>query len=313
MDLEAQILEDNLANLRNQGEVGGFLRKGRRRKSKNDKEERNFICGCGKDYFSYPALYTHIKNKHNGIAPEGTELEAQNKTPPLISKRSEGRGASSKPDSDIDEDDLDADTEREDEKNVEKAVKVFRTEEIKLVDFELLDFLDARGSCNYDWSFNKIVDKNTDILVDHPLLTAVRRLVYNPAIELRTVNLVLAKFLLELSKISRKEFYGMCAFILRTLQECLDLYGYSLLTRLEQGSEKVSLSFKGKINQDTFTDIENTDYIAMAFDFYVKCFLPSYLNDQDFEFDFVIKFLRLFNGWLIAFNLSKVEVRFNSV
>ena len=94
MDLEAQILEDNLANLRNQGEVGGFLRKGRRRKSKNDKEERNFICGCGKDYFSYPALYTHIKNKHNGIAPEGTELEAQNKTPPLISKKSEGRPVS---------------------------------------------------------------------------------------------------------------------------------------------------------------------------------------------------------------------------
>lgn len=312
MDLEAQILEDNLANLRNQGEVGGFLRKGRRRKSKNDKEERNFICGCGKDYFSYPALYTHIKNKHNGIAPEGTELEAQNKTPPLISKKSDGRGMSSKPDSDIDGEDQDKNSDEE-EKNVEKAVKVFRTEEIRLTEFELLDFLDAKGSCNYDWSFNKVQDKSGDGLTDHPLLTAIRRLVYNPSTELKTVNLVFAKFLLEFSKISRKEFYGMSAFIFRTLHECLDLYGYSLLTRLEQGSEKVNLSFKGKINQDVFTDTETTDYIAIVFDFYVKCFLPSYMKDQDFEFDFIIKFVRLFTNWLISFNLSKVDIRFNSV
>jgi hypothetical protein len=79
MDLEGKILEDNLKNLRKQGDEGGFLQKGRRRKSKNDNNVRNFICGCKKDYLSYPALYTHIKNKHEGIAPPGTTLEAQNK------------------------------------------------------------------------------------------------------------------------------------------------------------------------------------------------------------------------------------------
>jgi hypothetical protein len=31
--------------------------------------ERNYICVCGKRYLSYPALYTHIKNKHQGKAP----------------------------------------------------------------------------------------------------------------------------------------------------------------------------------------------------------------------------------------------------
>lgn len=34
------------------------------------------MCGCGKAYLSYPALYTHIKNKHNKIAPDGTTLES---------------------------------------------------------------------------------------------------------------------------------------------------------------------------------------------------------------------------------------------
>ena len=44
------------------------------RKTRKDKEGRKFICGCpGKPgYLSYPALYTHIKTKHNGVAPEGT-------------------------------------------------------------------------------------------------------------------------------------------------------------------------------------------------------------------------------------------------
>lgn len=27
---------------------------------------RNFKCPCGKSYLSYPALFTHIKLKHNG-------------------------------------------------------------------------------------------------------------------------------------------------------------------------------------------------------------------------------------------------------
>lgn len=29
--------------------------------------ERNYICGCKKSYLSYPALYTHVKIKHNGV------------------------------------------------------------------------------------------------------------------------------------------------------------------------------------------------------------------------------------------------------
>lgn len=33
---------------------------------------RNYVCGCGKAYLSYPALYTHVKNKHTGIFPQGS-------------------------------------------------------------------------------------------------------------------------------------------------------------------------------------------------------------------------------------------------
>lgn len=43
-----------------------------KRRSKNDNQGRNFRCGCGKKYLSYPALYTHIKTKHGGVTPQGT-------------------------------------------------------------------------------------------------------------------------------------------------------------------------------------------------------------------------------------------------
>ena len=43
-----------------------------KRRSKNDNQGRDFRCGCGKKYLSYPALYTHIKTKHNGETPKGT-------------------------------------------------------------------------------------------------------------------------------------------------------------------------------------------------------------------------------------------------
>lgn len=45
--------------------------KGKRR-SKTDPDGRSFLCGCGKNYLSYPALYTHVKNKHGGSQPDGT-------------------------------------------------------------------------------------------------------------------------------------------------------------------------------------------------------------------------------------------------
>lgn len=45
-----------------------------KKKPRNTKVgERNYICGgCQRDYKSYPALYLHIKRKHNGVRPLNT-------------------------------------------------------------------------------------------------------------------------------------------------------------------------------------------------------------------------------------------------
>jgi len=37
--------------------------------------EKKFTCGgCKKQYYSYPAIYTHVRNKHDGVFPKDTIL-----------------------------------------------------------------------------------------------------------------------------------------------------------------------------------------------------------------------------------------------
>lgn len=50
-------------------ETADELRKKRRQKTGT--ADRDYLCNCGKSYLSYPALYTHIKNKHSGQSING--------------------------------------------------------------------------------------------------------------------------------------------------------------------------------------------------------------------------------------------------
>lgn len=47
----------------------------RKRRPRSSAGERNYFCGCGKAYLSYPALYTHVKNKHDGVFPIGSNAK----------------------------------------------------------------------------------------------------------------------------------------------------------------------------------------------------------------------------------------------
>jgi hypothetical protein len=57
--------EDSMSSQSNQQQE----RSKKRRRPRSAAGARNYLCGCGKAYLSYPALYTHVKNKHTGIFP----------------------------------------------------------------------------------------------------------------------------------------------------------------------------------------------------------------------------------------------------
>jgi len=58
-----------------------------RKKARHSKAgDRSYICGgCQRSYKSYPALYLHIKRKHNGIRPPNTK--ASKPVGPVISEK----------------------------------------------------------------------------------------------------------------------------------------------------------------------------------------------------------------------------------
>ena len=63
--IKEEKIKNRLSEIRKPGEK-------QKRRSKIECHDRGYKCGCGKTYLSYPALYTHIKTKHDGKTPEGT-------------------------------------------------------------------------------------------------------------------------------------------------------------------------------------------------------------------------------------------------
>lgn len=61
----------------------------KKRRSRNDSEGRNFICDCGKKYFSYQALYTHKKSKHAKFTPSQVSHKEKPSAPKFILSKSQ--------------------------------------------------------------------------------------------------------------------------------------------------------------------------------------------------------------------------------
>lgn len=72
-NIELESLKSNEDNIASQNSSK------KRKRTKADETQKNFICECGKSYMSYAALYTHTKNKHDGIFPEGTVTQSKKK------------------------------------------------------------------------------------------------------------------------------------------------------------------------------------------------------------------------------------------
>jgi len=64
--LNPDLLKSENQNDNSEGDKFEEEKKRNKRRSKNDNDGRSYICqSCQKSYLSYPALYTHIKTKHN--------------------------------------------------------------------------------------------------------------------------------------------------------------------------------------------------------------------------------------------------------
>ena len=191
---------------------------------------------------------------------------------------------------------------------IEQLRKKYKTDEILIDDFPLLDVVGGRGRADKEVGF--VITEETHKL--HPLVSAMNKCLNNPKMPLKTVESVLAKFLVELAKVANPSFYGLSAVIVQALYDCLQLYGDHFLVKLEQQNKNLGKVLAETRENGSFCENESADYICIVFDFFGKIFLRNYLQTTDFEFNFVIRFLKALNGWMVKYNLSKVEVDFNS-
>lgn len=304
-----ELLERNLFNL--QASSSSRDAKARRR-SRKEKLGRENICGCGKTYFSYPALYTHIKNKHCGIAPAGTELDSHRRS------IKPNRGEVYDPE---DETPFQADNPPpSDDKNAvfsESQVSFSSKEVFRTEPFGVIEELGATGSCDFTYSFN------TDEV--HPLIKAANRFISSKNFNslkthmIKSLNCytILGCFLLEISKQSCPEIYSVIATFIRGFCECLNFYGYSLLQIFERDNPKATIGSRLRIsdpklqNDDyssqEFCEIEGVGLISLLFDFFIKIFLPNFLKTKKFPLKLALATLAFLNSWLVRNGLTDIS------
>lgn len=60
--------------------------------SNDSDRSRDFICPCGKGYFSYAALFTHVKQKHHGKVHLQSYSHPDRSSNPNLNIRGDGPG-----------------------------------------------------------------------------------------------------------------------------------------------------------------------------------------------------------------------------
>lgn len=168
-----------------------------KRRSKNEMQGRHFKCGCGKMYLSYPALYTHVKTKHDGTQPEGTDTPAF--------KQGRGRGRPRKnpiqPDTSIMLDNSDDSflTDRGFFSGSSDPLKGFEDEEKK------------SSSILYHKIREWIVKENEPI---DPFSLVCED--------------ILALYLIDAAKANKQEFYKTFVLLIENMRRCLNTIGWNV-------------------------------------------------------------------------------------
>lgn len=344
----------------NKTEIPSILQKNKRR-SKKDKTGRNYVCGCQKTYLSYPALYTHIKNKHDGVHPPGTTLQPQSRVKPgrppkrdSLSKRdgnhhrSHMDGGASGDNGQGDDDDEDGDgmsqgmSDRgsrspffpdgtpnksgfgENGASYDKQRNyIFQQDMFGKEDLGLAIRVNGIKIGNEKTSPGKtfVKEKNmiTSQFIVHPVSQFINMMKEDhlPSDFFSTTptcDKLFALYLYNVSLYTNQTYTDMVAVLFRGLRECLNQHGYDLLQKFETQNpmQKVELH-KQPTNSQDFCQLEPPWYISIIFDYFVKEFLPKYLDGvSNFSLSFVCLFLREFNQWLLKHNLTRIKCSFFS-
>ncbi|CAD8145432.1 unnamed protein product [Paramecium pentaurelia] len=276
----------------------------RNRRRRNDSNNRDFTCGCGKSYLSYAALYTHLKQKHDSIAPNGTQL-------PNNANQRPGRGRPRR------QEDQDRKSAKSDDGQSESGIEPEETLE------ELLTFFDSLGNFRQPEKFENEVETQVFLLSNFPCnvfsncqeyqgIYDLLKDLTNEKIKCQDIDLlanepfdkdkslrntnvtkILAYFLTQIGPKLCVEAYREMAIFVVFYQKCLNTIGYQAILNYQKGlknGDHKQLDIKEEVTQNQeFCDVQNGEHILLIANDFILSFLPqSYLGLEAIEKNFKI-------------------------
>ncbi|CAD8160030.1 unnamed protein product [Paramecium pentaurelia] len=276
----------------------------RLRRRRNDSNNRDYSCGCGKSYLSYAALYTHLKQKHDSIAPDGTQL-------PNNANQRPGRGRPRRQDDQdrksAKSDDGQSESVNEPDETIEELLTFldslgnFRQTEKFSNDVEIQVFLLQNFPCNvfsncseYQGIYDLLKDlTNEKIKIQDIDLLANELLDKDTSLRKTNITKIMAYFLTQIGPKLCVEAYKEMVIFIVFYQKCLNILGYQAIQKynqeLRKGDNKF-LDIKEEVTQNQeFCDVQNGEHMLLIANDFILSFLPqSYLGLEAIEKNFKI-------------------------
>ena len=346
-DIDEEMLDENENNIQNKNEKEkneediNIRKPGekQKRRSKNECNDRYYTCGCGKKYLSYPALYTHIKTKHDGKTPEGTNInQVQNgkgrgrprknfltNEETIIKKKRENNRRYNENQS----------NELKDFLNYRNcSTDIFKKGENKFkmiyYFFGLLNIKESEKIKNREMNNNMINDKKnnnnldeynirdlfTEEMINNSSSYKALYTCYNDLVkkgnldidkiekkELITCDQAFIYYLYYISKIVSQDFCLINLIIIKHFRDLVNKLGWNLLSRFKTLDDE-DTSIEYSINKEPLK-------IPLLTNDFCNNYIKKVMNDFDVYFAFII--ISHFNFWLYANDLTFIKLNLPNV
>eukprot|EP00826_Nyctotherus_ovalis_P039196 TRINITY_DN3746_c0_g1_i17.p1 TRINITY_DN3746_c0_g1~~TRINITY_DN3746_c0_g1_i17.p1 ORF type:complete len:341 (-),score=104.96 TRINITY_DN3746_c0_g1_i17:101-1123(-) len=265
-----------------------------KRRSKNDLKGRDYQCGCGKRYLSYPALYTHIKTKHNGQNPKGTNA------PQYQTKRGRGRPRKSNiaiapvnPVPEVVEEPVESETkEVQKQEEEEEKVEVYNED-------ETLKKLGALEGEKYEplvMVENFLRQIHEDKIPNYLWLQKYLRMSAEQEEEKKeelegprkTCEQIFAEYICEVGRKVNERFFFILIIFVNAYRQCMDEYGWEMTKKYKQ------VTFDER--RRSFTAHNDAELVPESSNDFIRYFLPK--ENPYFDRNMAIELTRHLCEWL---------------
>lgn len=264
------------------------FRSKKRRRGKISADKRNYLCNfCQNSYLSYPALYTHKRNKHNIIPITGKQE---------LFKNSGGKSSNQT-------------------KFKYSALENSNYDFSELLDYIIINY--TKCLVEFFQDPNSVLFNKDFVTLSHEGLKILKSIkskalqkIVIPDLKLKPcIDDILIVYLVNFAKVTREE--NLVALVIRfsiLLREYLNVVGWDYKKLFSEFNVKVDFNMKG-----SFTMHNESQEIPDLINEFISVFIE--LDENYFKFDFkkLVDLSQNFCNWLFVNNLTNFKIATNEI